>query len=109
MTNEEIQSMAHEIMGLTDDITGLMIWIAETIEPVMKENKQLKNDLKVARRDRENLQIEVGKGLQEYIKDCPYTALEHFATSKVVEENEQLKFRLNKAKEMLPAFLSEKI
>lgn len=60
MTNEAIQSMVHEIMGLTDDITGLMIWITETIEPIMKEN-------------------------------------------------EQLKLRLKKAKEMLPAYISEKI
>lgn len=66
--------------------------------PREKENAELneqvlylKDNLRVARKDREDLQLEVGKGLQEFIKDCPYTALKLYANEKYVEENTELK------------------
>lgn len=55
-----------------------------------KENSILRNDVRVAREDRERLQLKVGKGLQEFIHDCPYSALKFYASEKLVEENEQL-------------------
>ena len=66
-----------------------------------KENAELKekvsyleDNLRVARKDRENLQLKVGKGLKEFIKDCPYSALKLYANGYYVEQ-------LTKAKEII--------
>lgn len=59
-----------------------------------EQNSILKNDVRVAREDRWRLQIKVGKGLREFIHDCPYTALKHYASARLVEENEELKEKL---------------
>ena len=54
----------------------------------------LEDNLRVARKDRENLQLKVGKDLKEFIKDCPYSALKLYANGCYVEQFE-------KAKEMM--------
>ena len=54
----------------------------------------LEDNLRVARKDRENLQLKVGKGLKEFIKDCPYSALKLYANGYYVEQ-------LTKAKEII--------
>ena len=66
-----------------------------------KENAELKekvsyleDNLRVARKDRENLQLKVGKGLKDFIKDCPYSALKLYANGYYVEQ-------LTKAKEII--------
>ena len=76
------------------------------IAKLKKENAELKekvsylkDNLRVARKDRENLQLKIGKGLKEYIKDCPYSALKLYANGYYVEQ-------LNKAKEIILMLLS---
>ena len=59
----------------------------------------LEDNLRVARKDRENLQLKVGKGLKEVIKDCPYSALKLYANGYYVEQ-------LTKAKEIIKEMLS---
>lgn len=75
---------------------------------LQKENAELKSqvsfledNLRVARKDRKNLQLDIGKGLQEFIKDCPYTALKFYANEKYVEENAELKEQNTNLQEML--------
>ena len=72
-----------------------------------KENAELKekvsyleDNLRVARKDRENLQLKVGKGLKEFIKDCPYSALKLYANGYYVEQ-------LTKAKEIIQKLRKE--
>ena len=66
-----------------------------------KENAELKekvsyleDNLRVARKDRENLQLDVAKGLKEFVKDYPATSLRYLANEKYVEQ-------LTKAKELI--------
>ena len=54
----------------------------------------MKDNLRVARKDRELLQLEVGKGLKDFIHDCPATALRFLANEIYVE-------RFDKAKEII--------
>ena len=60
----------------------------------------LEDNLRVARKDRENLQLKVGKGLREFIKDCPYSALKLYANGYHAEQVE-------KAKEIIKKLLEE--
>ena len=76
----------------------------EFIKELKKENAELKekvsyleDNLRVARKDRKNLQLKVGKGLKEFIKDCPYSALKLYANGYYVEQ-------LTKAKEIIKKF-----
>ena len=54
----------------------------------------LKDNLRVARKDREDLQLNVAKGLKEFVHDYPATALRFLANEKYVEQ-------LTKAKEII--------
>ena len=54
----------------------------------------LEDNLRVARKDRENLQLDVAKGLKEFVKDYPATSLRYLANEKYVEQ-------LTKAKELI--------
>ena len=54
----------------------------------------LEDNLRVARKDRKNLQLKVGKGLKEFIKDCPHSALKLYANGYYAEQ-------LTKAKEII--------
>ena len=73
----------------------------ERITELEKENAELKekvsyleDNLRVARKDRENLQLDVAKGLKEFVKDYPATSLRYLANEKYVEQ-------LTKAKELI--------
>ena len=66
-----------------------------------KENEELKrqvsyleDNLRVARKDREDLRDSVANGLEEFIKEKPHTSLGLLANKAVKEENEQLKARI---------------
>ena len=72
-----------------------------------KENAELKekvsfleDNLRVARKDREDLQLDVAKGLKEFVKDYPATALRYLANEKYVEQ-------LSKAKELIKKLVHE--
>lgn len=54
----------------------------------------LEDNLRVARKDRENLQLDVAKGLKEFVKDYPATSLRYLANEKYIEQ-------LTKAKELI--------
>ena len=73
----------------------------ERITEFEKENAELKekvsyleDNLRVARKNRENLQLDVAKGLKEFVKDYPATSLRYLANEKYVEQ-------LTKAKELI--------
>ena len=73
----------------------------ERIAELEKENAKLKekvsyleDNLRVARKKRENLQLDVAKGLKEFVKDYPATSLRYLANEKYVEQ-------LTKAKELI--------
>jgi chromosome segregation ATPase len=71
--------------------------IAELEEHIAELKNQvsfLKDNLRVARKDREDLQLDVARGLQEFVKDYPATSLRYLANAKYVEQ-------LTKAKELL--------
>ena len=93
MTKDEMKDKIS--MALKDPI------LQQGFEIICKENTELKekvsyleDNLQVARKDRENLQLKVGKGLKEFIKDCPYSALKLYANGYYVEQ-------LTKAKELI--------
>ena len=76
-------------------------WFADRIAELEKENAELKekvsflkDNLRVARKDREDLQLNVAKGLKEFVKDYPATSLRYLANEKYVEQ-------LIKAKEII--------
>ena len=90
--------------------TQMIAWVrcaadfGEINDKLVKENAELKekvsyleDNLRVARKDRKNLQLEVGKGLKEFIKDCPYSALKLYANGYYVEQ-------LTNAKEIIKKF-----
>ena len=90
--------------------TQMIAWVrsaadfGEINDQLVKENAELKekvsyleDNLRVARKDRKNLQLEVGKGLKEFIKDCPYSALKLYANGYYVEQ-------LTNAKEIIKKF-----
>lgn len=63
-----------------------------------QENEQLKarvsyleDNLRVARKDRERLQEDVAKGIEEFIKEKPATSLHLLANKELREELEKLK------------------
>lgn len=93
MTDEEeekLNGLINKISFALKDAT-----LQQGFEIICKRISELESDLKVARYDRKNLEMEVGRGLREYIKDCPYSALKNFADAKIVDENEQLKKKLD--------------
>ena len=90
--------------------TQMIAWVrsaadfGEINDKLVKENAELKekvsyleDNLRVARKDRKDLQLEVGKGLKEFIKDCPYSALKLYANGYYVEQ-------LTNAKEIIKKF-----
>lgn len=75
------------------------------IATLEKENAELKekisylkDNLRVARKDRENLQLDVARGLKEFVKDFPATTLRYLANEKYVEQ-------LTNAKEIIKGLL----
>ena len=58
----------------------------------------LKDNLRVAREDREQLQLEIGKGLKEFVHDCTGTALRFLADEIYVE-------RFDNAKEIIKEYI----
>ena len=90
--------------------TQMIAWVrsaadfGEINDQLVKENAELKekvsyleDNLRVARKDRKDLQLKVGKGLKEFIKDCPYSALKLYANGYYVEQ-------LTNAKEIIKKF-----
>ena len=117
MTDEEMKNKygdfitkISEILGLEKPVDILELCVTtelffqpleKRIAELEKENAELKNkvtfledNLCVARKDRENLQLDVAKGLKEFIKDYPATSLRYLANEKYVEQ-------LTKAKDLL--------
>ena len=79
--------------------------LQQGFEIICKENAELKkkisfleDNLRVARKDREVLQLDIARGLKEFVKDSPATALRYLANEKYVEQ-------LIKAKEIIRELL----
>ena len=117
MTDEEMKNKYGDFITKISEILGLgrpvdILKLCATtdlffqpldkrIAELEKENAELKNkvtfledNLRVARKDREKLQLDVAKGLKEFIKDYPATSLRYLANEKYVEQ-------LTKAKDLL--------
>ena len=78
------------------------------IQILTKENAELKNqvsfledNLRVARKDRENLQLDVARGLKEFVKDFPATSLRYLANEKYVEQFTEAKEIIKKFSEFV--------
>ena len=100
MTKDEMKDKIS--MAFKDPVSqqGFEI-ICKNLAELEKENAELKekvsyleDNLRVARKDRENLQLDVAKGLKEFVKDYPATSLRYLANEKYVEQ-------LTKAKELI--------
>ena len=95
MTKEECEiETSKAIMEMRTHIVKLEKENAELKEKV----SYLEDNLRVARKDRKNLQLKVGKGLKEFIKDCPYSALKLYANGYYIEQ-------LTKAKEIIKDYM----
>ena len=68
-------------------------------EELKEKVSYLEDNLRVARKDRENLQLEVARGLKEFVHDYHATALRYLSNEKYVEKND-------KAKEIIRNLLS---
>lgn len=99
-TKDEIKNRIS--MALRDPVLqqGFEIICRENNE-LEQENAELKekisyleDNLRVARKDRENLQLDVARGLKEFVKDFPATSLRYLANEKYIDQ-------LTKAKEIL--------
>lgn len=99
-TKDEIKNRIS--MALRDSVLqqGFEIICRENNE-LEQENAELKekisyleDNLRVARKDRENLQLDVARGLKEFVKDFPATSLRYLANEKYIDQ-------LTKAKEIL--------
>ena len=92
MTEEQIRCVK-------DGLSRQKLYIAlGCIEELEKENEQLKarvsyleDNLRVARKDRERLQDDVAKGIEDFIKEKPATSMHLLANKELKEENEKLK------------------
>ena len=97
MTAEELDRInrAEEIQLYTENR-------CDTLEKENAELKEqvsyLKDNLRVARKDREDLQLDVAKGLKEFVTDYPATALRYLANEKYVE-------RFNEARAIIKGLL----
>lgn len=72
---------------------GLLIglFLARKEHALLKQQiSQLKNDLSVARKDREDLKDVIAVGIEGFMKDNPYTALQFMADKESREKIEQL-------------------
>lgn len=89
-------------IGISSFLAGLKDPILQQgFEIICKENAELKekisyleDNLRVARKDRENLQLDVARGLKEFVKDFPATSLRYLANEKYIEQ-------LTKAKKII--------
>ena len=70
-------------------------------EELKQQVSYLKDNLRVARKDRERLQDDVANGLEEFIKEKPATSLRLLANKEVKEENEKLKENIKNARKKL--------
>lgn len=88
------------------DVNAEMLKRFECLAELKEKVSFLEDNLRVARKDRENLQLNVAKGLKEFVKDYPATSLKYLANEQYVEENEKLK---NKLKEKLKTIADENL
>jgi hypothetical protein len=59
-------------------------------EELKQQVSYLKDNLRVARKDRENLRNDIANGLKEFVKELPFTSMRLLAIKEVKEENELL-------------------
>ena len=90
---------------MTENKLTTNMTIQEDVIRLRLENEQLKqqvlyleDNLRVARKDREDLRDAVANGLGEFIKDRPFTSLSLLANKELQEENEKLKQQIEKLK-----------
>ena len=76
-------------------------------EELKQQVSYLKDNLRVARKDRERLQDDVANGLEEFIKEKPATSLRLLANKEVKEENEKLKENIKNARKKLFDILTD--
>ena len=65
--------------------------LVEENEQLKKKISYLEDNLRVARKDNEDLRNDIANGLKEFTKELPFTSLCLLANKEVKEENEKLK------------------
>ena len=71
-----------------------IVELEKEIAELKEKVSYLEDNLRVVRKDRESLQLDVAKGLKEFVKDYPATSLRYLANEKYVEQ-------LTKTKELI--------
>jgi len=83
-------------------------WFADRIAELEQQVSYLEDNLRVARKDRANLQLEVGRGLKEFIKDCPYSALKLYANAELEQENAELSMKRKAERKIFQGIVEKK-
>ena len=99
--NRELQKAFDDTLEMNRKL-GSENWKLEKENEELKQQvSYLKDNLRVARKDRERLQDDVANGLEEFIKEKPATSLRLLANKEVKEENEKLKENIKNARKKL--------
>lgn len=64
--------------------------LVEENEQLKKKISYLEDNLRVARKDNEDLRNDIANGLKEFVKELPFTSMRLLANKEVKEENELL-------------------
>ena len=81
--------------------------LVEENEQLKKKISYLEDNLRVARKDNEDLRNDIANGLKEFTKELPFTSLCLLANKKVKEENEKLKENIKNARKKLFDILTD--
>jgi exonuclease VII large subunit len=76
-------------------------------EQLKKKVSYLEDNLRVARKNREDLQDTLANEIKDFIKEKPHTSLKLLANKELKEENKQLKENIKNARKKLFNILSE--
>ncbi|MBR2909269.1 MAG: hypothetical protein IKC11_02855 [Clostridia bacterium] len=100
VANEVLVFSKEKIIELLNYITCATSII---INEQKQENEQLKkkvsyleDNLRVARKDREDLQDALANEIKDFIKEKPFTSLRFLANKELKEENQRLKAQIEK-------------
>lgn len=106
--NAELKAQIEKKMEeIRTDNTETLKNALERIAELKNQVSYLEDNLRVARKDRENLQLDVAKGLKEFVKDYPATALRYLANEKYVEQLTKAKEIIEELYNIIPASMAD--
>ena len=86
------------LSGKMKSLINQFIELEEENEQLKKQISYLEDNLRVARKDREDLRNDIANGLKEFTKELLFTSLRLLANEELKDENEQLKEQIEKTK-----------